>query len=95
MTRLPAQTMLATGILITGLLAMCRGNKREQQAPESLGKPVAITMDYPAQGSIFPLSSLHRPGCGEIHATRRLPGRSALPLRMALPPSIRLPPASG
>jgi hypothetical protein len=46
--------MLAAGILITGLLAMCQGKKREQQHLESLGKPVAITMDYPAQGSIFP-----------------------------------------
>lgn len=46
--------MLATGILITGLLAICRGNKREQQHLASLEKPAAITMDYPAEGSIFP-----------------------------------------
>src|SRR5664279_1494955 len=46
--------MLAAGILMTGMLARCQGSKREQQRPESLGKPVAITMDYPVEGSIFP-----------------------------------------
>jgi tetratricopeptide (TPR) repeat protein len=45
--------MLA-GILISGLLSTCRGNKREQQHPEPLKTPVAISMDYPVDGSIFP-----------------------------------------
>ena len=46
--------LLAAGIVITGLLALCRDNRREQPNRESPGEPVAITIDYPAEGSIFP-----------------------------------------
>lgn len=53
LNRITAQPLLAAGILITGLLAACQSNKCDRRLFESEGEPVAITMDYPAEGSIF------------------------------------------
>ena len=82
---------LATAVLFT----FCQVTKRDQTKRESFKEPVSISIDYPADGSIFPPSFQRRHGCGEMTTERFFPGISTLFFPIMLSRFIRFRPVSG
>ena len=78
MKRSKRRYLIATGVVIALALAACRVTEHKSPKPGTPGEPDLITIDYPAEGSVFPPEFPAPRGYGGIRMTRPLPGKSTL-----------------